>query len=116
MSSENLKDRPCQKTTPPPATEAKAEAAQASDAKPEATSTAKASDELSEVAGGSMAPEGQPVLPAADHHTALAIAGGVVIAALGGGPSRAADRYVRFLLLARDIAAGGAGRMAPEEN
>ena len=81
-----------------PATEAKQDVAQPTDAKAEATSTAKASDELSEVAGGSMAPEGQPVLPPADHHTALAIAGGVVIAALRGGPSRAADRYVRFLL------------------
>ena len=66
--------------------------------------------------GGSMAPEGQPEVPPADHHTALAIAGGVVIAALRGAPARAADRFARFLLSARDIAAGGAGRLAPEEN
>ena len=66
--------------------------------------------------GGSMAPEGQPVVPPADHHTALAIAGGVIIAALRGDPARAADRFARFLLSARDIAAGGAGRLAPEEN
>ena len=63
-----------------------------------------------------MAPEGQPVVPPADHHTGLAIAGGVVIAALRGNPARAADRFARFVLSARDIAAGGAGRLAPEEN
>jgi len=66
--------------------------------------------------GGSMAPEGQPVVPPADHHTGLAIAGGVVIAALRGNPARAADRFARFVLSARDIAAGGAGRLASEEN
>ena len=52
----------------------------------------------------------------ADHHTGHAIAGGVVIAALRGDPARAPDRFARFLLSARDIAAGGAGRLAPEEN
>jgi hypothetical protein len=66
--------------------------------------------------GGSMAPEGQPVVPPAAHHTGLAIAGGVVIAALRGDPARAAERFGRFLLSARDIAAGGAGRLTPEEN
>ena len=49
-------------------------------------------------------------------NNALAIAGGVIIAALRGDPARAADRFARFLLSARDIAAGGAGRLAPEEN
>ncbi|NCY24678.1 MAG: hypothetical protein EBX37_07385 [Alphaproteobacteria bacterium] len=66
--------------------------------------------------GGSVAPEGQPVVPPADHHTGHAIAGGVVIAALRGDPARAPDRFARFLLSARDIAGGGAGRLAPEEN
>ena len=66
--------------------------------------------------GGSVAPEGPPVVPPADHHTGHAIAGGVVIAALRGDPARAPDRFARFLLSARDIAGGGAGRLAPEEN
>jgi hypothetical protein len=64
--------------------------------------------------GGSMAPEGQPVVPPAEHLTGVAIGGAVVMAAVRGHPERAADRLDRFLDAARDIAAGGAGRIEPE--
>lgn len=66
--------------------------------------------------GGSMAPAGQPVVPPPDHLTGVAVSGGVVLAAVRLRPERAQDRLARFLAAARDIAAGGAGRIAPEEN
>ncbi len=66
--------------------------------------------------GGSMAPAGQPVVPPPDHLTGVAVSGGVVLAAVRLRPERAQDRLARFLVAARDIAAGGAGRIAPEEN
>ncbi len=66
--------------------------------------------------GGSMAPEGQPVVPPAEHLTGVAISGGVVLAAVRNRPERAPDRLARFLVAAREIAAGGAGRMPPEED
>lgn len=65
--------------------------------------------------GGSMAPEGQPVVPPADHLTGVAVAGGIIMAALRHKPELAPARFARFLESARDIAAGGAGRLAPEE-
>lgn len=65
---------------------------------------------------GSMAPAGQPVVPPPDHLTGVAVSGGVVLAAVRLKPERAQDRLARFLAAARDIAAGGAGRIAPEEN
>jgi hypothetical protein len=65
--------------------------------------------------GGSMAPAGQPVVPPAEHLTGVAISGAVVMAAVRGQPERAEQRMARFLSAALDIAAGGAGRMAPEE-
>lgn len=64
--------------------------------------------------GGSMAPEGQPVVPPAEHLTGVAIAGAVVLATVRTAPERAAARYPRFLASARDIGAGGAGRLPPE--
>lgn len=64
--------------------------------------------------GGSMAPEGQPAVPPAEHLTGVAVSGAVVMAAVRGHPERADARFGRFLASARDIAAGGAGRMAPE--
>lgn len=66
--------------------------------------------------GGSMAPAGQPVVPPPDHLTGVAVSGGVVLAAVRLRPERAQDRLARFLVAARDIAAGGAGRIAPEES
>lgn len=65
--------------------------------------------------GGSMAPEGQPVVPPAEHLTGVAVAGSVVLSAVRLRPERQDARFDRFLAAARDIAAGGAGRMAPEE-
>jgi hypothetical protein len=66
--------------------------------------------------GDSMAPEGQPLVPPGPHMTGVAIAGGVVIAAVRRRPERAEQRFPRFLAAARDIAAGGAGRIPPEED
>ena len=65
--------------------------------------------------GGSMAPESAPPVPPADHFTGLAVSGAVVLAAVRIKPERAPQRLGRFLDAAREIAAGGAGRMAPEE-
>jgi hypothetical protein len=65
--------------------------------------------------GGSMAPAGQPEVPPPDHLTGVAISGGVVLAAVRSRPERAQDRLARFLASAREIAAGGAGRIAVEE-
>ncbi len=64
--------------------------------------------------GGSMSPEGQPEVPPAEHLTGVAVGGAVVMAAVRGHPERADARFSRFLAAARDIAAGGAGRVAPE--
>jgi hypothetical protein len=66
--------------------------------------------------GGSMSPEGQPVVPPAEHLTGQAVGGAVVMAAVRGHPERADARFGRFLAAARDIAAGGAGRVAPESD
>ncbi len=65
--------------------------------------------------GGSMAPEGAPAVPPPEHLTGVAIAGGIVLASVRGRPERAAERLARFLAAAREIAAGGAGRMTLEE-
>lgn len=64
--------------------------------------------------GGSMAPAGQPEVPPPDHLTGVAISGGVVLAAVRSRPERAPDRLARFLASAREIAAGGAGRIQVE--
>lgn len=66
--------------------------------------------------GGSMAPAGQPEVPPADHLTGVAVSGAVLLAAVRSHPERAGARFQRFLAAARDIAAGGAGRMAPEQD
>jgi hypothetical protein len=65
--------------------------------------------------GGSMSPEGQPVVPPAEHLTGVAVSGAVVMA-VRGRPERADARLDRFLAAARDIAAGGAGRVPPESD
>ena len=62
-------------------------------------------------AGDSMAPLGQPKVPPALHLTGTAIAGSVNLAAVRGDPLRRDARLARFLDSARDIAAGGAGRL-----
>jgi hypothetical protein len=64
--------------------------------------------------GGSIAPEGQPVVPPGDHLTGTAIGGGVILAAVRVTPQHMEARLRRFLVSAREIALGGAGRMPPE--
>jgi hypothetical protein len=65
--------------------------------------------------GGSMSPEGQPAVPPAEHLTGVAVSGAVVLSAVRGKPDRAPARLARFVAAALDIAAGGAGRIPPEE-
>jgi hypothetical protein len=64
--------------------------------------------------GTSMAPSGQPDVPPAEHLTGVAISGAIALASVRRHPARAAARLTRFLQAARDIAAGGAGRMPVE--
>ncbi|WP_431280624.1 DUF6931 family protein [Humitalea sp. 24SJ18S-53] len=65
--------------------------------------------------GGSMSPEGQPVVPPPDHLTGVAISGAIVLAAVRVKPQLADTRFTKFLIAAKDIAAGGAGRLQVEE-
>lgn len=65
--------------------------------------------------GDSMAPEGQPAVPPAPHLTGTAVAGAVALAAARDAPARQATRLKRFLESGRNIAAGGPGRLPPEE-
>ena len=65
--------------------------------------------------GGSMAPEGQAAVPPAPHLCGTAVAGAIVLAAVRGDPSRQPARLKRFLESGRNIAAGGPGRLPPEE-
>lgn len=64
---------------------------------------------------GSMAPLGQPEVPAAPHLAGTAIAGAVSLASVRGQPQRQPQRLTRFLESARDISAGGTGRLPPEQ-
>jgi hypothetical protein len=66
-------------------------------------------------AGDSMSPPGQPPVPPAPHLSGAAVAGSVALAAVRGRPERQAQRLARFVAGARDIAAGGPGRLAVEE-
>ncbi|WP_240791329.1 DUF6931 family protein [Roseomonas sp. AR75] len=65
-------------------------------------------------AGDSMAPPDVPKVPPAPHLTGTAISGSVNLAAVRGDPLKRDARLARFLDAARDIAAGGAGRLPPE--
>ena len=65
--------------------------------------------------GGSMAPDGQVVVPPPDHLTATAVTGAVMLAAVRHTPEKQQDRLERFIVSARDIAGGGAGRLQPED-
>lgn len=65
--------------------------------------------------GGSMAPEGQMAVPPPDHLTATAVTGAVMLAAVRHTTDRLNARLDRFVVSARDIAGGGAGRLQPEE-
>lgn len=65
--------------------------------------------------GDSMSPPEQPKVPPAPHLTGTAVAGAVQLAAVRGDPTRQPARLASFLTSARDIAAGGAGRLDPEK-
>jgi len=64
--------------------------------------------------GDSMAPPEAPKVPPQPHFTGLAVAGAVALAAARGPASRREARLRRFLVSARDIADGGAGRLEAE--
>jgi hypothetical protein len=64
--------------------------------------------------GDSMAPLEAPKVPPQPHFPGLAAAGSVALAAVRGQPVRREARLKQFLVSARDIAAGGAGRLEPE--
>ncbi len=64
--------------------------------------------------GDSMAPPDAPKVPPQPHFTGLAVAGSVALAAARGPAVRRDDRLSRFLTSAKDIAAGGAGRLEAE--
>jgi hypothetical protein len=63
---------------------------------------------------GSMAPRGQPVVPPGVHLTGTAVGGAVALASVRGDPARQPVRLSRFLASLREIADGGAGRLASE--
>jgi hypothetical protein len=65
--------------------------------------------------GDSMSPLGQPKTPPPPHLTATAAIGSVTLAAVRTDPARRDERVRRFLASGREIAAGGAGRIAREE-
>ena len=64
--------------------------------------------------GDSMAPPEAPKVPPQPHFTGLAVAGSVALAAARGAAVRRDDRLRQFLVSAKDIAAGGAGRLEAE--
>jgi hypothetical protein len=65
--------------------------------------------------GDSMSPLGQPKTPPAPHLAGTAAIGSVTLAAVRTDPARRDERLRRFLASGREIAAGGAGRIPPEE-
>lgn len=65
-------------------------------------------------AGDSMAPPDAPKVPPAPRLCPTAVAGSVQLSAVRKDPIKRQDRLARFLQGARDIAAGGAGRLPPE--
>lgn len=65
--------------------------------------------------GDSMSPIGQPAVPPADYLTGTAVSGAIALAAVRAKPERQKDRLARFLDSAHNIAAGGPGRLPPEE-
>ena len=64
--------------------------------------------------GDSMAPPEAPKVPPQPHFPGLAVAGSVALAATRGPATRREARLRRFLVSARDIASGGAGRLEEE--
>ena len=64
--------------------------------------------------GDSMAPPEAPKVPPQPHFPGLAVAGAVALAAARGQATRRDARLKRFLVSAKDIAVGGAGRIELE--
>jgi hypothetical protein len=64
--------------------------------------------------GDSMSPPDQPKVPPAPHLPGTAVAGAVILASVRHRPERQPARLQTFLDSARDIAGGGAGRLAAE--
>lgn len=65
--------------------------------------------------GDSLTPEGQPAVPPPPHLAGTAAAGAVALAAARGDARRYNGRLKRFLESGRNIAAGGPGRLPPED-
>jgi hypothetical protein len=65
--------------------------------------------------GETIGPEDLPAVPPPPHMTGKAVAGTIYIAAVRGDPMRESARLKRFLESGRNIAAGGPGRLPPEE-
>jgi hypothetical protein len=65
--------------------------------------------------GDSMSPPEQPKVPPPPHASGAAVAGAVALAAVRGDPTRQPARLTVFLQSAKDIAAGGPGRLEPEK-
>ena len=64
--------------------------------------------------GPSISPPDQPPVPPPAHLTGVAVAGAVALAAVRGDAQRSPARLAQFLRSAREIAAGGVGRLPPE--
>jgi len=64
--------------------------------------------------GESITPEDQPKVPPKPHIAGRTLGGAVVLSAVRGDPKRQTQRLQRFLESGRNIAAGGAGRLAHE--
>ncbi|HTU55675.1 MAG TPA: hypothetical protein VMF62_17060 [Acetobacteraceae bacterium] len=65
--------------------------------------------------GQSAAPLAHPPLPPAEHLAGTAVSGAVALASVRSRPERQKDRLARFLESGHNIAAGGPGRLTPEE-
>ncbi len=65
--------------------------------------------------GDSMSPVGMPAVPPPPQAAGGAVTGAVALAAVRGDVKRQPARLKRFLESGRNIAAGGPGRMPPEE-
>jgi hypothetical protein len=64
--------------------------------------------------GDSIALPNQPKVPPAPHLAGTAVAGAVILASVRPNAAKQAERLTRFLASAREIAEGGAGRIAKE--
>jgi hypothetical protein len=67
------------------------------------------------LSGDSMSLPDLPKVPPAPHLAGTVVAGAVQLASVRGDPTRQPARLTLFLRSARDIAAGGVGRLEPEK-